>query len=531
MKNFMKMTALLISVIMVLSLVACGGDQVATGEKVLKIFANVGSSDGLSVLDEEILGKFKEKTGIDVVYEVVPSSGYQEKLQLMLASGEYPDAALFPSTTTQAYIDTVESGIAVELNEYLTEENAPNLMKYTYESAWEGVKFFGDDRIMAIPRTSLVRNEGIAIRADWLDKIGMGDVLNREYHEVSADEFMEICKRMTFDDPDGNGKNDTYATSCWADDASKQFGPIEFARGFYGDYGWYSYEGDTYKYMMPQYSKDSDIFKKQLQHTQDLYKIGYMDPDGPSLSKTNVNDNFNMGFYAIAPLFSGSIDSIEDVFINLYGGRCSTRDNYIDYIYAADENGKVAGNGYYKSMWGQWCVFTTCEDPNMFVKYCDFLLSDEIWPLIFDGKEGVTYKIVDGGRVNIKENPGEQLLGCTIGSGVVRRAGDVAYFTGNESLTKELLHIKPYLEKAFEISQETLVEQLDNGFVPTVTQNTGFINYGTTMAEKITKICTGEMAVSEYDAVLDGWYKAGGQQYVEEMNEYIAKAEAAKSDK
>lgn len=528
MKKLMKLTALLLTAVMVLSLVACGGNETADGDKVLKLFANVGSSDGLSVIDEEVLTKFKEKTGIDVVYEVVPSSGYQEKVQLMLASGEYPDVVLFPSTTTQAYIDSVESGIVVELNEYLTEENAPNLMKYTYQSAWEGVKFFGDDRIMAIPRTSLIRNEGIALRADWLDRIGMSDVLNREYHEVSADEFMEICKRMTFNDPDGNGKNDTFATSCWADDASKQYGPIEFSRGFYGDYGWYAYEGDTYKYMMPQYSKDTDIFKNRLQYTQNMFKDGYMDPDGPSLTKKNVEDKFKTGVYGIGPLFSGSLDSMEDTFMKLYDGRCATRENYVDYIYAADENGKVAGNGYYKPMWGQWCVLTTCEDPNMFVKYCDFLLSDEIWPIISDGREGLTYNIVDGGRVPVTVNPGERKLGCTFGTGTVRKAGDVAYFTGNESLKKELLHIKPYLENAFRISQETLVEQLDNGFVPSVSKNTEFINYGTTMAEKITKICVGELPVSEYDAVLDHWYNAGGKQYVEEMNDYIAKNQANK---
>lgn len=529
MKKLGKILALVLAAAMVLSLVACGGNGGASGDKVLKIFGNIGSADGLSVLDEQLLNQFKEKTGITVELEHVASSGYQEKLQLMLASGEYPDAAIFPSTTTQAYIDSVEEGVVVELNEWLTEENAPNLMKYTYESAWEGVKFFGDDRIMAVPRTSLIRNEGIAIRADWLDKIGMGDILNRDQHEVSVDEFKEIMKRMTFNDPDGNGKNDTYATSLWADDASKQYGPIEQARGFYGDYGWYTYEGDSYKYMIPQYSKDTDIFKKELQLTQDLFKAGYMDPDGPSLTKSNVGDKFNTGFYAMTPSFAGHIKGNEETLIKLYGKNCETRVNYVDYIYCADENGVVAGNGYYKPMWGQWCVFANCEDPNMFIQLCDFFLSDEVWELVANGKEGLTYNMVDGHREAVKTQPGERSLGCSIPQGVVRKAGDAAYFTGNESLKRELEHFKPYLDKAFQISQDTLVVQLDNGFVPSVSSDTAFINYGTTMAEKITKICTGEMAVSEYDAVLDGWYKAGGQQYVEEMNEYIAKAEAAKA--
>ncbi|MBR4029874.1 MAG: extracellular solute-binding protein, partial [Clostridia bacterium] len=126
MKKLGKILALVLAASLVLSLVACGGSD--SGDKTLKIFGNIGNPDGLSVIDEDMINKFKEKTGVTVEIETVASSGYLEKLQLMLASGEYPDAALFPSTTTQAYVDSVDSGIVVELNQYLTEENAPNLM-------------------------------------------------------------------------------------------------------------------------------------------------------------------------------------------------------------------------------------------------------------------------------------------------------------------------------------------------------------------------------------------------------------------
>ena len=529
MKKLGKILALVLAASLVLSLVACGGNKSSDGD-VLTIFAPIGGSDGLSVLDEEIVNKFKEKTGIQVEIEFVAYSGFAEKLQLMLASGEYPDVAQFPSTTLPSYIDAVESGIVVDLQEYLTEKNAPNLMKYTYEAGWDNCRFFGDDRIMAIPRTSLLRNEGVAIRADWLDKIGYGEVLDRQYHEVTDEEFMEIMKRMTFNDPDGNGKNDTIATSCWADDATKQYGPMEFARGFYGDYGWYEYEGDTYKYMKPQFSKDTDIFKNQLQFTQDAVKAGVLDPDGPSLTKTNVQNNILTGAYGIAPHFSGHLASTERQAAEIMGQRCPTRDNYIDYIYAADENGKVAGNGYYTPMYGQYCVFETCEDPNNFVQLCDFLLSDEIWELVTVGREGLTHNMVNGYREDVTLSPGARPVATSFPDGIVRRAGDAAYFTGSKKVYEKTAYMMPYLEKAFQISQDTLVTALDNGFVPTISSDTAFINYNSTMAEKITNICSNKLAVSEYDKVLDGWYKAGGQQYVEEMNEYIAKNQALKAE-
>ena len=82
MRKLSKFLALMLAAVLVLSLVSCGGGK--SDDKTLKIFGNIGSSDGLSVLDEEIIEKFKEKTGVQVEIEVVPSSGYQEKLQLML---------------------------------------------------------------------------------------------------------------------------------------------------------------------------------------------------------------------------------------------------------------------------------------------------------------------------------------------------------------------------------------------------------------------------------------------------------------
>ena len=61
MKKLGKIVALLLAATLVLSLVACGGDK-DTGDKTLKIFGDVGSSDGYSVLDEKIVNQFKEKT-------------------------------------------------------------------------------------------------------------------------------------------------------------------------------------------------------------------------------------------------------------------------------------------------------------------------------------------------------------------------------------------------------------------------------------------------------------------------------------
>ena len=521
-----KTISMLVVLALVLSLAACGGaekkDDKSMAGTTLTIFGNIGSAEGYSVVDEMIIDGFKEKTGIQVEIQTASGSGYLEQLQLMIASGEYPDAALFPSTTVQAYIDVVEAGKVHFLDEYLTEENAPNLMASTYATAWEGVKPLKDGKIYAIPRTSLTRNEGTFVRADWLRNVGMGDILDRTLHEISAEEFQEMAKRFTMDDPDNNGKNDTLATACWTDDTTKQFGPFEFVRGFFGDYGWYAYEGEDYEYMMPMYSKKSDIYKKQLQYTQDLFKAGYLDPDGPSMNKTAVSDNFAQQRYGINPGFIGGLPGEEEKIIDANGGLKNPEGLYVDYIFAKDDKGYVAGNGYYKPMFGQWCVFTACENPNAFVQFCDYMLSDEIWDMIANGIEGVTYTKIGNLQEPIAVEPGEQARGASFPAGIVRKAGSRDYFANTSRLNEKKIHTAEAVEIGFTIGQITQVDALDNGFVPEVASETRFINAQDELAKTVSQICANRAKVSEYDKALNNWYKEGGKEYIEQMNEYIS---------
>ena len=41
------------------------------------------------------------------------------------------------------------------------------------------------------------------------------------------------------------------------------------------------------------------------------------------------------------------------------------------------------------------------------------------------------------------------------------------------------------------------------------------------MKVQISKIIVGELPVSDWDKILADWYKAGGETYVQQMQEYI----------
>lgn len=94
----------------------------------------------------------EEACNVKLNYEVPPMSSYEEKLQITMASGEYPDLIMFPSHDSQVFKDAVSDGVVVPLNEYL--KSADNLNKYISDVSWDCMKVEGDDQIYGIPRST-----------------------------------------------------------------------------------------------------------------------------------------------------------------------------------------------------------------------------------------------------------------------------------------------------------------------------------------------------------------------------------------
>lgn len=517
MKKVSKWVALAIAVTLVFSLVGCGGEESATGENTVKLFANFGGDpQNPKDLDKYIFEKAAEATGVTIEWELPPTSGYAERVQIMMASGEYPDAVFFPSLEDQGYRNAMDSEIVLDLTPYITEETTPNLLKYSYDVSWDAVKYYGDDRIMAIPRTSLSRNEGCTVRSDFIENVGFGEIFDRENNDVDAAEFQEIARRITYDDPDGNGQNDTYGYGGFIDAFTQAFGPIEFAPRLFGDIGWSEYPNEEYKYMTPRYSRVSDSYKQQLQMTQDMYTAKLIDPDSPSLKSQDAVDRFNQGRTGMTAGFAGHLITNQEKL------NASVPDGEVGYIFGRDASGKVQGNNYSTGFLGQWCIFKNCENPEAILKLFDWMLSDEAWNMTVYGVEGVNYDMQDGEKVY---RSGEQYT-APWADAMLRRTGDFDYFTKAHRVKPEYEYKLPELEKVFNICQNTLVFSLDGGYNPPISKDTAFINYNTKMAEEITKISTGALPVSEYDNILEGWYQAGGEQYVQDMNAYIEKMQA-----
>jgi putative aldouronate transport system substrate-binding protein len=96
----------------------------------------------------------EELTGIKVNYIMIPEQAATEKLALVLASGDYPDAFLgFAVNNTLETTYGAQEGLFLPLNKFYSKEWMPNMMK-AFEEFPGGIGFMTniDGNIYSLPR-------------------------------------------------------------------------------------------------------------------------------------------------------------------------------------------------------------------------------------------------------------------------------------------------------------------------------------------------------------------------------------------
>ncbi|GIP38463.1 hypothetical protein J31TS4_17430 [Paenibacillus sp. J31TS4] len=132
----------------------------------------------------------------------------EELLGAKLAAGEFPDfMTVYSGADLAKFID---QGVAVTFTEKELNDWMPNYKKLVdkYDpNGWKYVK--KDGQYMGIPslNTDGVYGWAVAWRKDWLDKVGISKV------PETLDEFRDAMVKFRNNDPDGNGKKDTYGIS------------------------------------------------------------------------------------------------------------------------------------------------------------------------------------------------------------------------------------------------------------------------------------------------------------------------------
>lgn len=145
--------------------------------------------------DDAILPNIKAAMNCDVEWTVV-SAEYNTQLSARLIGGDCADIFEVPYDLAPSFIS---QGLLLNLEPYL--DKLPNLVANYSESALSNCYMNGGMYLIAGRPYIAYANH--SIRRDWLDNLGLE-------MPTTLDELYNVLYAFTYNDPDGNGKNDTY---------------------------------------------------------------------------------------------------------------------------------------------------------------------------------------------------------------------------------------------------------------------------------------------------------------------------------
>lgn len=142
----------------------------------------------------------REKFNIELTTSALPSSltDRDMKIQAASAADVLPDIFV---ASREVWVRLVENGMVADVTDMY--DLMPERTKIMWDDAARAFTTINGKSYGFATPSAVDKNEGLLIRKDWLDKLGL---------EIpkTTDELLDVMRAFTFKDPDGNGKNDTW---------------------------------------------------------------------------------------------------------------------------------------------------------------------------------------------------------------------------------------------------------------------------------------------------------------------------------
>ena len=146
------------------------------------------------VLDNNpIVAEIEERLNINFNIIAPPVSGYGDHVRMMVAVGDMPDLLHYGADIFAT--QWAEEGITMDVTDI--RHNYPNLMANISAEQWGDTEFI-PGRFHGVPRPNSADRWGFLINTTWLDNLGLEA-------PRTVEEFIEVARAFTFDDPTGEG--------------------------------------------------------------------------------------------------------------------------------------------------------------------------------------------------------------------------------------------------------------------------------------------------------------------------------------
>ena len=502
MKLRKKISLFCISLIAIFLLVACGDDSkesVSNNDGAENESGGESSEEPFEISimtplhtaetpDSKIQELIEEKTNVKLDIQWIPATTYADRMNTAFATESLTDIVNIPMEG--AFKEAIRDDQFWEIEPYLDEfENLSNLKEEILANTMV------DGKLYALYQGRPLSRQGIIYRKDWADNLGLSA-------PKTTDDFYEMVKQFTENDPDGNGVDDTIGLADREDLNSGAFKTI--ASWFGTPNEWGEMDGKLMPaFMFPEYKDTMDLFKK-------LRENGYINLDFPVTSKP---DQQGLMINGTAGVYVGCMCDVSSI----YNDAVELNPN-VEF----DVHNSVKGpHGEY----GVWSIpgfnhpylfpkssVKTEEDLKKILGFLNDLMEPEIANLLNWGIEGEHYTVEDGMAVPVEDS-----------EKIAREVTPYNTIEVGEPDTNGRLVGKfeyPAAEKA-----EELYKDNENYLVtdPTITLDSDTFDRD---GERLTQIMVdatynyilGEIDEEGYNQAIENWKNEGGEKVIEEYN-------------
>lgn len=338
--------------------------------------------------------KMEQITGVKLVFDVAPD--INQALSLAIASGDMPDIVFGVGLNGTDIMKYGPKGVFIPLNS-LIEKQGVYIKKMFEAEPWiKEIQTAPDDNIYGLPNINDdlhgVYGQKLWINKPWLDKLGLK-------MPTTTEEFYKVLKAFKTQDPNGNGKADeipyTASTNAYFGQIPgallNAFLPVNTVqKGMYLDNG------------KVKLAYTQDAYLEALKYHARLYKDGLIDPASFTQTVEQLRQVAENSKDVIVGVGAGSW---WDGF-SMNGGSSG---RYKQYTLVPPLTGPagVRSSGYYKYKITKdvFVITKACKNPEVALKWVDFLYSQEGgWDTMY-GPEGIGWKKPAPGSVAISGKP------------------------------------------------------------------------------------------------------------------------------
>ncbi|WJH32860.1 hypothetical protein N6H14_21680 [Paenibacillus sp. CC-CFT747] len=429
----------------------------------------------------------------------------QEQVNLYFADGKTADFIRLNGTLA-GNSAIMDQGVFKEIPEETLRKFMPNWMK-----ALEGMvdpkivksSMYYDGKLYSVPFFNYAQLQPwvMAIRKDWLDNVGITKM------PETMEEYHEVLKRFTYNDPDKNGKNDTYGGH----------GLQLYLKGAFGigapDVNYYADKSGKVSA-----TATTDNYKAYLKILQSWYKEGLIDPESITDQRPQQRVKWStgkIGVLADHPWWYAS-NTVGNLTKMLTDNNPNAKVEFFK-PFAGPDGQKATGNIPFPGMQFGFGFGKDTSDEKiqriMAIKDY-FAADDEFWTRVFYGEEGKGYTRTPEGIIQV--TPEYQNVDKTVAE------GSNQYFALRpdtwEYQKKNIIYKVDI--PAYDIAMNSPVVYNTVNFVTTSTNKAAAKSgaaVNTLVREFETNAMTGKLDIDkEWDAFKKKFLEVGGQAIIDE---------------